>query len=562
MSDFKIYPGTEEGNYKKGAADVIENKVIERIWKKDYTVWSENPAEISNRLGWLDSPYQAKEKVEEINSFVEEIRKEGFEKGLLLGMGGSSLAPEVFSRVIGTKEGYLELSVLDSTHPDMIAHHIKTLNPEKTLYIVSTKSGGTIETISFMKFFFNFVSEKLGKERAGKHFLAITDPGSGLEDYAKKLNFRKIFLNNPDIGGRFSAVSMFGLLPAALIGADIERLLSGTFSIMEEAKKGDMNNSSAAVGALIGEGANSGRDKLTFVISDSLAHFGVWVEQLVAESTGKIGKGILPVEREKVLAPEKYKKDRLFVYLRKKGETQFGNEIDKLIKAGFPVIRIELEDEYGLCSEFFRWEFATAVAGYLMKVQPFDQPDVESAKIIARETIKKYQEEGKLSKPEALFTRNEIEVVTDIESDSIKDALQGFFSKYLNPESGYVALHSYTKDTPEITAALQLLRTAIQEKYNTATTLGFGPRFLHSTGQLHKGDSGNGLFIQIIDEGKEDFGIPEEPESSKSLFSFKTLVAAQSIGDRQALLNNNKKVIRFTLHGDVINSISLLKENI
>lgn len=562
MSNFAIYPGAEEGGFKKAFDAIIDNKVIERIWKKDHTVWSENPTEISNRLGWLDSPDQAKEMAGEINSFVEEIRKEGFETALLLGMGGSSLAPEVFSRVIGTKNGYLNLSVLDSTHPDMVARVINKLNPEKTLYIVSTKSGGTIETISFMKFFYNYVSDKLGREEAGRHFLAITDPGSGLEDYACKLNFRKIFLNNPDIGGRFSAVSMFGLVPAALIGADISRLLRETFSIMEEAKKPSAGNSAAEIGALVGCAAQNKRDKLTFVISDSLAHFGVWVEQLIAESTGKIGKGILPIEREKVLLPERYKNDRLFVYLRKKGETQFQNEIEKIMAIGFPVISIELDDEYRLCAEFFRWEFATAVTGCIIKVQPFDQPDVESAKIIARETIKKYQEEGKLEKPETFFSEKGIEVITDANGTTIKDVLKEVLGSHLNRETGYVAIHSYTKDSVEVEEKLQALRSAIQEKYNTATTVGYGPRFLHSTGQLHKGDAGNGVFIQIVDEGENDFGIPEEPGGANSLFSFKTLVSAQSIGDRQALLNNGRKVICFTTRGNVINAISILIENL
>ncbi|MBA4318268.1 MAG: glucose-6-phosphate isomerase [Flavobacterium sp.] len=558
MSKVTFSYGENEAEIRSAYLKLDDEKIIERIWKKDYTVWSDNPAEISNRLGWLDSPAEMNNSIKEVTAFVDEIRNSGFENVLLMGMGGSSLAPEVFSNIFGTAEGYLNLYVLDSTHPDNIQEYIDKLNPSKTLYIVSTKSGGTIETISFMKFYYTHVAGVIGKEYAGRHFTAITDPGSGLEDYAKKLGFRKIFLNNPDIGGRFSALSMFGLVPAALIGVDIEKILNDVYLMIKESKEEIKLNTSAKIGAYIGTLAESGIDKLTFIISESLLSFGVWVEQLIAESTGKTGKGILPIEREKIAPPDKYNKDRIFVYLRTKNETLYQNEIGELEKEGFPIIRIELENIYELGAELFRWEFATAVTGYILNVQPFDQPDVESAKILAREMIKAYQMEGKL--PELKFTLSEdgIEVVSDIYAPDLRNCLNQFLVEYLDAQKGYVSIQAYVKYEEDLLLALQVLRNKIQEKHFTATTIGLGPRFLHSTGQLHKGDSGNGIFIQLFAGGNSDLAIPDEPLSADSTFTFGTLVHAQSLGDRQALLNNNRKVIRITLTGIVVDQIIAL----
>jgi glucose-6-phosphate isomerase len=552
-------------NYGKAKTEVSsaylrieEERIIERIWKKDYTIWNNNPAEISNRLGWLDSPFEMKNSIAEINSFVEEIKKAEFENILLLGMGGSSLAPEVFSKIFSTAKGYLNLFVLDSTHPANIEEYISKLNPLKTLYIVSTKSGGTIETISFMKFFYTHVAGVVGKENAGKYFTAITDPGSGLEDYAKKLKFRKIFLNNPDIGGRFSALSMFGLVPAALIGINIEDILNEVYLIIKESKEEIKSNTSAKIGAFIGTLAGLGQDKLTFIIEESLFSFGVWVEQLIAESSGKIGKGILPVEGEKVVSPDKYNKDRVFVYMKTGNENKYKKEIAELENEGFPIIKIELETIYELGAELFRWEFATAVMGFLLNVQPFDQPDVESAKILAREMIKAYISEGKLPVLKFNLSESGIEVVTDIYASDLKNCLNQFLIEYLDAEKGYVSLQAYVKSDINTLSALQELRNRIQEKYFTATTIGLGPRFLHSTGQLHKGDSGNGVFIQIFAENDKDFPIPDEPLSENFSFSFGVLVNAQSLGDRQALLNNNRKVMRITLKGNVAGQILTL----
>jgi len=546
MSSITFNFGKNEAQVKAACIDIEQNKIIERIWKKDYTVWSSNPSEISNRLGWLDSPFQMKDSIAEINDFAAEVRKEGFRNVLLLGMGGSSLAPEVFSRIFGTADNSLNLYVLDSTHPDYINEYVEKFASEKTLYIVSTKSGGTIETISFLKFFFTLIAKKEGSESAGRFFAAITDPGSGLEDYAKKLNFRKIFLNNPDIGGRFSAVSMFGLVPAALIGADIEKLLTEAYKIINESKDKIDFNSPAKTGVMTGILAALGNDKLTFIISKQINSFGVWVEQLIAESTGKIGKGILPVEGERILVPDEYKKDKVFVYVKLKGENEYDKEAASLEERGFPVIRIVLDSKYELCAEFFRWEFATAVMGYFLGVQPFDQPDVESAKILARETIKAYKAEGKLPELKPALIENGMEIVTDLSGKGFEEIVNSFFAKYLDKEKGYVSIQAYLLNDDKTASLLQELRNAIQNKYKVSTTIGVGPRFLHSTGQLHKGDGGNGLFIQLISKNKSDFDIPEEPLSENSSFTFGVLVSAQSLGDRQALLNGNRKVLRIS----------------
>ncbi|MCK5456587.1 MAG: hypothetical protein KAI45_05615, partial [Melioribacteraceae bacterium] len=354
----------------------------QRIWEKDHTVWRDDPNEIRNRLGWLDCTDVARRKFEEINEFVDQIKSEGFKNVLLMGMGGSSLAPEVFAKIFGVKEVYLNLSVIDSTHPDAVMEMEKKLDPEETLYIVSTKSGGTVETISFMKNFYNFAAEKVGLDNVGKHFTAITDPGSGLESMAKELNFRKIFLNDPNIGGRYSALSLFGIVPAALIGVDLTELFKAVQNLIDQSK--EENNSVAHLGVAIGVLAEHGVDKLTFILSDELKPFGAWAEQLVAESTGKEGKGILPVEGEELLAPSEYSHDRLFVNLRLSDDNKYSQQVSSLAESGFPVIDIAMNTITELGAEFFKWEMATVIASWVINIQTFDQPNVESAKVIAK----------------------------------------------------------------------------------------------------------------------------------------------------------------------------------
>jgi glucose-6-phosphate isomerase len=523
--------------------DLSDERIVERIWEKDFTVWGNSPEEISNRLGWLDCIEVTKKYFDEINSFVEEVRNEGFTDALLMGMGGSSLAPEVFRLTFGVKKGFLDLHVLDSTHPEAILEYEKKLDSNKTLYIVSTKSGGTIETMSFMKYFFTSVSMKLGKENASKHFIAITDPGSGLEDISKKLNFRKIFLNDPDIGGRFSALSLFGIVPAALVGVDINKLFVGAAKMESELKlSSGEKNSGAVLGVILGILSEKRIDKVTFITAPKIKFLGGWLEQLIAESTGKNDKGILPVDLEPDVQVRDYSNDRVFVYLKLTGDDLFDKKVGEIKAAGLPLIEMELKNIYQLGSEFFRWEFATAVASVILDVQPFDQPNVESAKIIARRMVKEFQEMGKL--PE-LKTENDKNTVSSFLSDTKSNI-------------SYVAIQAYLKPDEKIWQELQQLRLKILDKYKVATTLGYGPRFLHSTGQLHKGDSGHGYFIQFISDNQDDVAIPEEAGSDKSSISFGTLIKAQALGDRQALIDNNRKVLTIDVGKDVLGYLSKL----
>jgi glucose-6-phosphate isomerase len=538
-----------------------DENVIKRIWEKDYTVWSNKPTEISNRLGWLDSVDVTRKSVKEINEFVDEVRSEGYTQALLMGMGGSSLAPEVFRFTFGVKQDFLDLSVLDSTHPEVVMDYAKKLNPATTLYIVSTKSGGTVETFSFMKFFYNYALHILGKEETGKHFVAITDPGSGLQAVAEELKFRKIFLNDPNIGGRFSALSLFGIVPSALVGVDVEKFLSHTNDEVLNCKKSGSSiseNTAAVAGSIIGALSKKGIDKLTYIISPEFKFIGAWIEQLIAESTGKIGKGILPVDLESIESPEFYSKDRLFVYLKLKNDTTYSEKIDKLKNSGFPYLELEIENIDELGKQFFLWEFATAIAGWVMQIQPYDQPNVEQAKVVARQMMKEYQEKGKLPEMEPVLEDSGITIYGDIYVSKLNKVLSTFLNN-CNGGKNYVAIQAYLNPDQQITEALQALRTSIQKKYKVATTLGFGPRFLHSTGQLHKGDSGNGYFIQFTSKVEDDIPIPENPGEEKTSITFGILIQAQALGDRQALLDNKRQVLTIDLGTDVSDSISKLK---
>lgn len=562
---YKLF--NDEKYLQETITQIVNQKIVSRIWQRDYTVWKNDPKEISNRLGWLDCIEVTKKSFDEINDFVAQIKSEGFTNALLLGMGGSSLAPEVFVKTFGIKKDFLELNVLDSTSPDAVLECTQNFDPSKTLYIVSTKSGGTIETISFMKYFYNYVSEKLGHEKATQHFIAITDPGSGLQKMAEDLKFRKIFLSDPNIGGRFSALSLFGTIPAALIGVDINLLFDRIKQIVEQSKLEQLSdNTCASLGAIISSLAELKKDKLTFILSDKLNSFGAWVEQLIAESTGKEGKGILPVDSEPLISPDNYSKDRVFVYIKTVDDTKYDKYIDSIESLGFPVIRIIWNDLYDLGSEFFRWEFATALAGWKLNIQPYDQPNVESAKIVARKMIQEYEKNKKLPELKATTRKDKIVVYGEQECGSVPEALEEFFAKSNNGEDdnprSYVAIQAYIKPDDTSTEILQRIREKILMKYKFATTLGYGPRFLHSTGQLHKGDSGVGLFIQIITSKHAEVAIPENPGTKNSSFSFGVLINSQALGDRQALLDNNRNVITILLEDRINDNLNYILESI
>jgi hypothetical protein len=443
-------------------------------------------------------------------------------------MGGSSLAPDIFRRIFGVEEGFLDLAVLDSTSPEAVQVLTEKVDFHTTIFIVSTKSGGTVETLSFMKHFFNLAIQEIGLESASAHFVAITDPGSRLEKTAREHNFREIFLNDPNIGGRYSALSYFGLVPAALLGVDVHKILQRAISMSA------IDHLGGTLGTILGVAANHRRDKVTFIIDDGFRSFGDWVEQLIAESTGKEGRGILPVVTESVGEPAVYGEDRLFVYIQLSENGELGQGVSKLKNAGHPVVKIQLTDLYDLGGQFFLWELATAVACYQLKVNPFNQPDVESAKVLARKMVSKYQESG------------ELPVGETAKSDNKK---LSEFLPVVHP-GDYIALQAYLHPTDEITTAFQNLRIALRERYKVATTLGFGPRFLHSTGQLHKGDAGDGLFIQFITNALDDVPIPDELGENSSTITFGALILAQAYGDGQALIGAGRRFIRFVLPPD------------
>ena len=545
-----------------------DNKVVRRIWEHDHTVWKHDSAEIYNRLGWLHSPEVMVDAIPGIQALVEEVQKAQYTHALLMGMGGSSLAPEVFRHAFGIRHGYLDLAVLESTDPGAVLKYKRELNPARTLYIVSSKSGGTIETISFMKYFYTHVAGTLGGTNTGEHFVAITDPGSSLESRAKELGFRKVFLNDPSIGGRYSALSYFGLVPAALIGVNLITLLerAGTMACNTEAcncpVSGD--NAGAWLGAVIGEFAKEGRDKLTLVTSPPISHFGAWVEQLIAESTGKEGKGVLPVDGEILELPDAYAHDRLFVYLRLENDSTHDEKVKRLSHAGQPVVQLNLRDLYDLGSEFFLWEMATAVAGYFLGINPFDQPNVESSKVLARQMLKAFQDEGRLPEPPITLEENGIRVCASLYAESLAEILERFFAQARPGRNGsvgrsYIAIQAYVKPSAETTTVLQGLRKRLHAKYQMAITLGYGPGFLHSTGQLHKGDAGHGLFVQITADMPEDVAIPDEAGQKRSSVSFGTLKMAQALGDWQALVDMSRHVIWFHLPEDVVSGVKKLE---
>jgi glucose-6-phosphate isomerase len=552
--------GSYQPKVEAALHNLREQTVISRIWAHDHTVWKPDPTEITNRLGWLHSPEVMRKAIAAIKAFVKAIRAEGYTHALLLGMGGSSLAPEVFRFTFGIKKGYLDLVVLDSTDPGAVLAHAKRLDPAKTLFIVSTKSGGTVETFSFFKYFYNRIADAVGAKDAGTHFIAITDPGSGLADTANEYKFRHTLLNDPNIGGRYSALSYFGLVPAALLGVDLSLLLERAAAMARDSHSD--GSAAARLGAIVGEMAAAGRDKMTFITSPAIASFGAWVEQLIAESTGKEGKGILPVDGETVGDPEVYGSDRLFIYLRLENDSTHDAEGEALRRAGQPVVQLNLRDLYDLGAEFFRWEMATIIAGHRLGINPFDQPNVESAKVLARQMAAAYQQEGKLPELTPSLKADGITVYAETAASDLQQALQDFFAhaKTSGKNRSYIALQAYVQPTAETDAALQNLRLKLRDRFKLATTLGYGPRFLHSTGQLHKGDAGNGLFIQLTAAMPEDVPIPEEAGSEKSSVTFGVLKMAQALGDRQALLDAGRPVVRFDLGDDVESGLKKLIE--
>jgi len=509
-----------------------------RIWNLDESVWG-GPGipEIGNRLGWLDSPEGMQDQVADLESFATECAEDGLRDCVLLGMGGSSLAPEVLVRTFGTREGGLSMRVLDSTDPGAVLAVERAVDLSRTLFLVSTKSGGTIETISLYRHFRSRVDAEVG-EGAGSRFAAITDPGSSLADLAEAEGFRRTFLNDPDIGGRYSALSLFGLVPAALIGIDVGGLLASSAAMAEACRGDGPENPGIALGALTGELARHGRDKLTFVTSDPFAAFGVWVEQLVAESTGKEGGGILPVADEPLGPPEEYGDDRVMVFI---GPGRAGLSPEwREPAAGDRLATISLfpEAPEDLGALFFLWEFAVAVSGWVLGINPFDQPNVQEAKDTTTRVLEGYGGSQRLDDP----------------GSAGPEVLANLVGELAPPR--YLAIMAFLEPSPAVDAAVAELRVGLRRATRAATTFGYGPRFLHSTGQLHKGGPDTGFFLQLVHDGGEDARIPDQKHGA----SFGVLKNAQAIGDLETLRSHGLRAERVRLEGDPAAGVGPLSE--
>jgi transaldolase/glucose-6-phosphate isomerase len=521
-----------------------DERFAARLWAADTSLWkpgdAHHQAVIGGALGWLTVFEDVRDQVEGLYEFLGELRADGFRHAVLLGMGGSSLAPEVLARVLDAAPGGLELIVLDSTDPAAVAAVEACVDLERTLFIVASKSGGTTETASFHAYFYERLRELEG-DHAGHHFVAITDEDTSLQRQALAQDFRAVFVNPSDIGGRYSALSFFGLVPAVLSGLDLAKILDGA-ARMAAACAADVppaENPALVLGARLGEFALAGRDKLTLVTPSRLAPLGAWVEQLVAESTGKEGAGILPVDLEPLGPPEVYGDDRVFVVVGLEGEAVDETRLAALEAAGHPVLRHELALRYDIGGEFLRWELATAAAGAVLGIDPFDQPNVQESKDNTKTLLKAYAEAGELPAEDVGGGR----FAFPAHDDALGAALDALFEGAAPGE--YLAIQAFVKPDHAVWEALQAVRVTLRDRLHVATTLGYGPRYLHSTGQLHKGGPGGGLFLQVIGHDPDDVAVPGQP------YSFGVLKRAQARGDLAALRARGKPAVRVCLGDDV-----------
>jgi glucose-6-phosphate isomerase len=527
-----------------------------RLWAGDPDLWRPgepaHAAIIRQRLGWLRVATTMQGEIDRLAAFANEVRRAGFRQAVLLGMGGSSLAPEVLRRTFGVAPGYLDLAVLDTTDPATILRTERGLDLPRTLFIVASKSGTTIETTAQFAYFYERLRTLRGRV-AGEQFVAITDPGTPLAELARDRGFRAAFLNPPDIGGRYSALSLFGLVPAALLGLDLRGLLERATQMMAACgpEVPAAENPGLALGVTLAVQALAGRDKVTLVLPPPLASFGAWVEQLVAESTGKEGRGILPVDGEPLGMPVVYGRDRVFVALRMAGaaDAAQAQRLAALEAAGHPVVRLDLADVLALGGEFFRWAFATAVAGALLGVNPFDEPNVQESKDATKRVLAAAAE-GQLPEPEPALVAEGLALYGDVAGGALDQALAAFLAQARDGD--YLALHAYLPYDPAIAEALQTLRVALRDRLRLATTVGFGPRFLHSTGQLHKGGPNNGLFLQLTADDVEDAAVPGEA------YTFGVLKRAQALGDFVALRARGRRIVRIHLGADALAGLRLL----
>jgi len=536
--------------------------IAARIWANDFHVWKPAPEGISNRMGWLHAPVETSANVGRIRSSLAPFTNGSIDDVVLLGMGGSSLSAEVFNKMIGSAPGFPRFQILDTTDPESIRSVAEKLNLEKTLFIVSSKSGGTLEIIALFHYFYNLIAGKPGVA-AHEHFMVITDEGSPMLEQAWQLQIPYVFSNNPNIGGRYSALSLVGMIPAALMGVSIEKLLQNAAVVAGQEKadffSGKGDSTGCLLGAALGTLAQYGRDKLTLILPESWQSFGDWLEQLIAESTGKEGKGILPILKEPLMDVSAYGKDRVFVFFYD-DDHEWNSQITELATAGHPILKIRINDVYDLGGQMFLWEMATAVAAHIMGINPFDQPDVESTKIHTTRMVEAYKINKAWLKFQPTFACGDVEVYGDVSGATVSEALIKFLSS--SAANAYVGLQVYLSPSPEIDGALAALRAAITGQYGIAVTVGYGPRYLHSTGQLHKGDAGRGLFIQFTSENKSDLDIPDTLGSPDSSLTFGELKAAQAEADRLALMDKGRKIIRIHWKKDAAAGIKNLVENL
>lgn len=523
----------------KPAFDALSRaQAVDRLWAKDYRLWKPDPKEISDRLGWLTVQDQMRRHIDQLHQCVSAAKDMKIKDVVLLGMGGSSLGPEVFRTVFGSQKSSPRLWVLDSTVPGWVRQVTKAISPSRTLFLVASKSGGTIEVMSLFAHFWGIVAKAKGNH-GGKQFIAITDPNTGLEKLAQDHGFGQIFTNPADIGGRYSVLSLFGLVPAALLGLDVTRLLDRATEMASKCRKQEdlESNPGVYLGTAMGSLAKNGRDKVTVIASPSLSTFGLWVEQLLAESTGKEGTGLIPIAQEPILKPSAYGTDRFFVYLKLKGDQN--QTLDRLtqvlVKAKHPVVQFDLRDRYDVGAEFFRWEFATAIAGHVLGIHPFDQPNVQESKDNTNRVLETFQSTGRL--PEQTKSHP-------------KDAAQDLSSRL---QSGtYASILAYTTPSRSFEAAVHRLRKALMARHRVATTFGYGPRYLHSTGQLHKGGPNTGVFLELVDRMAPDVPIPGKP------FSFGILAKAQATGDLESLRAHHRHAICVQLGRDQVGTVSAI----
>ncbi len=537
--------GSETPRVADRLAGWQEARVGDRFWRADPSLWTAAPPhDVSERMGWLRLPELMRPEVEKLLSFAEGVRARGTRFVVVLGMGGSSLAPDVLARIFGHREGYPELLVLDTTHPDAVASLARRIDSRRTLFVVSSKSGTTTEPLALYRYFWGILSRAYGPP--GEHFIAVTDPGTPLEQLAKERKFLEVFRALPTVGGRYSALTHFGLVPAALSGIDIRALLdrAGTMAKACAPSVPVPENPGLRLGAVLGELGRDGRDKLTFYAPPALASFPDWVEQLVAESTGKVGKGIVPVVDEPRTAPENYGSDRLFVEIQEDAhpDAVLAAHTNGLEARGHPVVRLRLPDRLDLGREFFRWEIAVASSGMILDVNPFDQPDVEFAKELARKAM---------ARPSGTESGAQVPTTPTANDSELRRAVKGWTDS--GRAGDYVGIQAYLAPSEGTRTALETLRRCLLETQHVATTLGYGPRFLHSTGQLHKGGPDSGRFLQIVDTPQHDLEVPEAG------YTFGQLIRAQALGDYQALQQKHRRVLRVDLGSDAPGGLERLR---